>query len=128
MYNNCFINTDESLNLWRPFFVDCGLSSSFRGNVISCMYRFSVSVVKITLPKCVFVEELNLWWRGTHEYYKNTTKIEPQEILMIPMFSLQSNFHSVCCLVAPRNLMFIELQYLITYCFYKIIGHQFNPP
>lgn len=128
MYNNCFINTDESFNLWRPFFVDCGLSSSFRGNVISCMYRFSDSVVKITLPKCVFVEELNLWWRGTHEYYKNTTKIEPQEILMIPKFSLQSNFHSVCCLVAPRNLMFIELQYLITYCIYKIIGHQFNPP
>lgn len=127
MYNNSFINTDESFNLWRPFFVDCRLSSSFRGNVVSCMYRFSVSVVKITLPKCVFVEELNLWWRGTHEYYKNTTKIEPQEILMIPKFSLQSNFHSVCCLVAPRKLMFIELQYLITYCIYKIIGHQFNP-
>lgn len=33
------------------------------------MYRFSDSVVKITLPKCVFVEELN-WGRGTHEYYK----------------------------------------------------------
>lgn len=127
MYNNCFINTDESFNLWRPFFVDCGLSSSFRGNVISCMYRFSVSVVKITLPKCVFVEELN-WGGEVPTNTTNTTKIEPQEILMIPKFSLQYNFHSVCCLVAPRKLMFIELQYLITYCIYKIIGHQFNPP
>lgn len=126
MYNNCFINTDESFNLWRPFFVDCGLSSSFRGNVISCMYRFSVSVVKITLPKCVFVKELN--WGEVPTNTTNTTKIEPQEILMIPKFSLQYNFHSVCCLVAPRKLMFIELQYLITYCIYKIIGHQFNPP
>lgn len=60
--------------------------------------------------KMFFVEELN-WGGGTHEYYKNTTKIEPQEILMIPKFSLQYNFHSVCCLVAPRKLMFIELQY-----------------
>lgn len=126
MYNNCFINTDESFNLWRPFFVDCGLSSSFRGNVISCIYRFSVSVVKITLPKCVFVKELN--WGEVPTNTTNTTKIEPQEILMIPKFSLQYNFHSVCCLVAPRKLMFIELQYLITYCIYKIIGHQFNPP
>lgn len=126
MYNNCFINTDESFNLWRPFFVDCGLSSSFRGNVISCIYRFSVSVVKITLPKCVFVKELN--WGEVPTNTTNTTKIEPQVILMIPKFSLQYNFHSVCCLVAPRKLMFIELQYLITYCIYKIIGHQFNPP
>lgn len=35
-----------------------------RGDVISCMGRFSVSVTKISISKFPFYEDVNSWWCG----------------------------------------------------------------
>lgn len=62
------------LYLWVPIliFVDSVVGFLLiRGYVILWMSRFSVSERKITPSLFVFLEDLNLWGRATHEYQEN---------------------------------------------------------
>lgn len=42
-----------------------------RGDVISWMHQISVSVIKLTLSKFVFIKDVNLWENDTNKYHEN---------------------------------------------------------
>lgn len=76
------------LNTWGPIFVNCSFFWVIGRDVNSWMCRFSVSALKLTLSKFVFVKDVNSFGRASHKYHENWTTMNSNDS-MHSMWSVQ---------------------------------------